>query len=255
MISIDLSGKTALITGATGQLGRVMAKTLAKAGADIILHYHKNEEKANALAEEIRALGVRCFAVSCDVGELNSVFAMRDQIAASFSMPDIIVDNAVVQYVPWTSVLEQNPADYESQFRSCVMQNVNMAKAFLPFMKERGYGRMIGINTECAMQNFPGQSAYVSGKRGMDGVMRVLAKEVGPFGITVNQVAPGWTISDRDRENHTEVQLQSDALIPLRRRGTDQEVANAVLFLASDLASYITGTYLPVCGGNVMPCI
>ncbi|WP_204443555.1 SDR family NAD(P)-dependent oxidoreductase [Merdimmobilis hominis] len=255
MISIDLSGKTALITGATGQLGRVMAKTLAKAGADIILHYHKNEEKANALAEEIRALGVRCFAVSCDVGELNSVFAMRDQIAASFSMPDIIVDNAVVQYVPWTSVLEQNPADYESQFRSCVMQNVNMAKAFLPFMKERGYGRMIGINTECAMQNFPGQSAYVSGKRGMDGVMRVLAKEVGPFGITVNQVAPGWTISDRDRENHTEVQPQSDALIPLRRRGTDQEVANAVLFLASDLASYITGTYLPVCGGNVMPCI
>ena len=255
MISIDLSGKTALITGATGQLGRVMAKTLAKAGADIILHYHKNEEKANALAEEIRALGVRCFAVSCDVGELNSVFAMRDQIAASFSMPDIIVDNAVVQYVPWTSVLEQNPADYESQFRSCVMQNVNMAKAFLPFMKERGYGRMIGINTECAMQNFPGQSAYVSGKRGMDGVMRVLAKEVGPFGITVNQVAPGWTISDRDRENHTEVQPQSDALIPLRRRGTDQEVANAVLFLASDLASYITGTYLPVCGGNVVPCI
>ena len=255
MISIDLSGKTALITGATGQLGRVMAKTLAKAGADIILHYHKNEEKANALTEEIRALGVRCFAVSCDVGELNSVFAMRDQIAASFSMPDIIVDNAVVQYVPWTSVLEQNPADYESQFRSCVMQNVNMAKAFLPFMKERGYGRMIGINTECAMQNFPGQSAYVSGKRGMDGVMRVLAKEVGLFGITVNQVAPGWTISDRDRENHTEVQPQSDALIPLRRRGTDQEVANAVLFLASDLASYITGTYLPVCGGNVMPCI
>ena len=255
MISIDLSGKTALITVATGQLGRVMAKTLAKGGADIILHYHKNEEKANALAEEIRALGVRCFAVSCDVGELNSVFAMRDQIAASFSMPDIIVDNAVVQYVPWTSVLEQNPADYESQFRSCVMQNVNMAKAFLPFMKERGYGRMIGINTECAMQNFPGQSAYVSGKRGMDGVMRVLAKEVGPFGITVNQVAPGWTISDRDRENHTEVQPQSDALIPLRRRGTDQEVANAVLFLASDLASYITGIYLPVCGGNVMPCI
>lgn len=255
MISIDLSGKTALITGATGQLGRVMAKTLAKAGADIILHYHKNEEKANALAEEIRALDVRCFTVSCDVGELDSVYAMRDQIAASFSMPDIIVDNAVVQYVPWTSVLEQNPADYESQFRSCVMQNVNMAKAFLPFMKERGYGRMIGINTECAMQNFPGQSAYVSGKRGMDGVMRVLAKEVGPFGITVNQVAPGWTISDRDRENHTEVQPQSDALIPLRRRGTDQEVANAVLFLASDLASYITGTYLPVCGGNVMPCI
>ena len=254
MISIDLTGKTALVTGAAGQLGRVMARTLARAGADVILHYYSSKEGAEKLSEEIRKeLGVNTMVVTADVGDTESVFAMRDKIAAAGMMPDIIVDNAVVQY-SWTDVLSQAPEDFESQFRSCVMQNVNMAKAFLPAMKEKGWGRMIGTNTECAMQCFPGQSAYVSGTRGMDGVMRVLAKEVGPFGITVNQVAPGWTISDRDRENHTEVQA-TDEKIPLRRRGTDQEVANAVLFLASDLASYITGAYLPVCGGNVMPCI
>lgn len=255
MISIDLSEKTALVTGATGQLGRVMARTLAEAGADIILHYYQNKEAAFKLADEICRIGVRCMTVQADVGDLDSVLAMRDKIARKFTMPDIIVDNAVVQIDKWVSVLDQAPADFESQFRSCVMQNVNMAKAFVPPMIEKGWGRVIGINTECAMQCFPTQAAYASGKRGMDGVMRVLAKEVGPYGITVNQIAPGWTISDRDRQNHTEVQPESDKLIPLRRRGTDEEVANAVLFLASDLASYITGVYLPVCGGNVMPRI
>src|SRR5690606_33100414 len=116
----------------------------------------------------------------------------------------IVVANAVIQY-QWTSVLEQSPEDFQGQFDSCVMQSVYLAKAFIPQMQERGEGRFIGINTECSMQNAPTQSAYVAGKRGMDGVYRVLAKEVGQYGITVNQVAPGWTISDRDREAGTEV--------------------------------------------------
>ena len=109
---------------------------------------------------------------------------------------DIIVNNAVIQY-NWTSVLEQSPEDYESQFQSCVLHNVYMAQAFVPAMIESEWGRVISINTECSMQNFAGQSAYTSGKRGMDGVLRVLAKEVGAHGITVNQVAPGWTISEK----------------------------------------------------------
>lgn len=253
MITIDLTGKTALITGATGQLGRVMARTLAKAGADIVLHYHKNRAYAEELARELDALGVRTLTVSADVGDTESVFAMRDEAAKVGMTPDIIVDNAVIQY-NWTDILSQDIKDFEGQFKSCVMQNVNMAKAFVPAMIKKGYGRVIGINTECAMQCFAGQGAYASAKRGMDGIMRVLAKEVGQYGITVNQVAPGWTISDNDRKNRSEVQ-PSDAKIPLRRRGTDEEVANAVLFLASDLASYITGAYIPVCGGNVMPTI
>jgi 3-oxoacyl-[acyl-carrier protein] reductase len=132
---------------------------------------------------------------------------------------------------------------------------VHMAQAFVPGMIEKKWGRVIAINTECAMQNAPGQSAYVSGKRGMDGVLRCLAKEVGGHGITVNQVAPGWMISEKSRAEGTERQEQYERNIPLRRRGEDQDIANAVAFLASDLAGFISGVYLPVCGGNVMPGI
>ncbi|MFN2198581.1 MAG: SDR family NAD(P)-dependent oxidoreductase, partial [Anaerolineales bacterium] len=104
------------------------------------------------------------------------------------------------------------------------------------------------------------QSAYVAGKRGMDGVYRVLAREIGQYNITVNQIAPGWMLSDDDRvSDGTEKNIHQNyayiSTVPLKRRGSDDDIANAVCFLASDLAGFITGVYLPVCGGNVMPTI
>jgi len=254
-MQIDLSGKLAVVTGSTGQLGRVMARTLAACGADVVIHYLHNSEKAGELLADVLQLGVRGMTVAGDVGDLDTVLAMRDAIYAAMGKdPEIMVNNAVAQY-HWTSVLEQASEDYEGQFRTCVLQNVNMAKAFVPAMIAHRYGRMIAISTECAMQNAPSQSAYVSGKRGMDGVLRVLAKEIGEHQITVNQVAPGWTISDAARADGSERQEGYEQHVPLKRRGTDQEIANVVAFLASDLASFITGAYIPVCGGDVMPAI
>lgn len=253
-MQIDLSGKVAIITGASGQLGRVMARTLARCGADVAVHYLSQQAQAEAVRSELQELGVRAMTVQADVTDAASVNAMRDAVAATLGDAHIVVNNAVIQYA-WTTVLEQAIEDYEGQFRSCVLQNVLMAKAFVPAMIARNGGRVIGINTECSMQNFPSQSAYVAGKRGMDGVMRVLAKEIGTHQITVNQVAPGWTISDADREMGREDQPAYQASVPLGRRGDDQEIANVVAFLASDLASFITGAYIPVCGGNVMPTI
>lgn len=253
-MNIDLTGKIALVTGATGELGRVMTHTLANCGADVVIHYLRNDENAKKLLKEVTGIGRRAITVQGDITDLDSVMRMRDSVVKEIGAPDIVVNNAVIQYT-WTNILEQAPEDYESQFRSCVMQNVLMAKAFIPYMIEKKSGRFIGINTECSMQNFINQSAYVAGKRGMDGVLRILAKEVGDHQITVNQVAPGWTISDRDRSNATEHNAEYEKNVPLKRRGTDQEIANVVAFLASDLASFITGAFIPVCGGNVMPCI
>lgn len=254
MLQIDLSGKTALLTGAAGQLGRVMARTMAACGADLILHYHRDEASAQRLEQEVVALGRRAQSVQADVGTAAGVKAIADAARDSIGEPDIVVMNAVAQIHPWSPIVEESLEDYESQFRTCVMQAVLLTKAFVPQLQKKGWGRVIGINTECAMQMFESQSAYVAGKRGMDGVLRVLAREVGRYGITVNQVAPGWTISDRDRERPADDAGYRQA-VPLRRRGTDQEIANVVTFLASDLASFVHGAFVPVCGGNVMPAI
>jgi 3-oxoacyl-[acyl-carrier protein] reductase len=256
MLRIDLSGKIALVTGASGQLGRVMARTLASSGADLLLHYHQDRPGAERVQKEIAALGRRVEIARADVGDEAGVRSLAEAASRMLGEPDIVVINAVAQIHPWSSVVEESLEDYASQFRTCVLQSVLLAKAFVPALRQKGWGRIIGINTECSMQMFENYSAYVAGKRGMDGVLRVLAREVGRYGITVNQVAPGWTLSDRDRERDTPPDDASyTQAVPLRRRGTDQEVANVVAFLASELASYVHGAFVPVCGGNVMPTI
>jgi len=260
-MKIDLTNRTAVVTGATGELGRTMIRSLAECGANIAVCYYNKKDFAEKLKNEIvKKYHVNAIAVFADVTSLDSIMAMKNEALKNLGVTDIIVNNAVIGVDGWTSVLEQAPQDYESQFKSSVMHNVYMAKAFVPDMIKQNYGRVIGINTECAMQNFMTQSAYVSGKRGMDGVLRVLAQEVGQYNITVNQVAPGWTISDSCRnpdgsESNTNQDFPYIERVPMKRRGTDTEIANAVCFLASDLAGFITGIYLPVCGGNVMPCI
>ncbi len=259
-MKIDLTNKTAVVTGATGELGRTIVRSLAECGADVVICYYNKKDFANELKNEIQEkYSVKAISVWADVTDIDSIMAMKNEVSNSLGIADIIINNAVIQ-INWKDILEQDPKDYESQFKSCVMHNVYMAKAFVPDMIKQKYGRVIGINTECSMQNFITQSAYVSGKRGMDGVLRVLAREVGKYNITVNQVAPGWTISDRCREaDGSESNINQDFpyidRLPLRRRATDIEVANAICFLASDLAGSITGVYLPVCSGNVMPSI
>lgn len=255
MLKIDLSGKTAVVTGATGELGRVITRTLGGCGANVAICYHQAQDRAEKLAAEVRAMGVRALVAQADVTGEASILAMRDRVQQEFGDADIIVNNAVIQCYPWVSVLEQPLPDYRGQFESCVMHNVLMARAFVPGMIRKRAGRVIGINTECAMLASAGSSAYVSGKRGMDGILRVLAKEVGQYQVTVNQVAPGWMISDKYRETGTERQEGYEKNVPLRRRGEDQDIANMVAFLASDLAKFVSGQYISVSGGNVMPTI
>lgn len=254
MIPLDLSGHTALVTGGSGALGRAIVRTLAEAGSDVAIHYHRNRAQADVLVEELAAMGRRGAAVQADITDSASVHAMRDAIGESLGTPDVVVANAVVQY-EWTTILDQPLADFESQMRSCQMQSVYLAKAFVPAMTEAGWGRVIGINTECAMLALPDMGAYTSAKRGMDGLYRVLAREVGPQGVTVNQVAPGWTLSELVDEPDSDHARAYRAGVPLRRHGTAQDIAHAVAFLASDLAGFITGAFVPVTGGNVMPTI
>ncbi len=248
---IDLSGKVALVTGATGELGRVIATTLARSGADVAVYFHSNTGKAAEISAQIEFLGRRALGVQCDISNAESVRSMRDAVECSLGAPGIVVLNAVSKYA-WKPVLEQPLEDFEDQFRSCVAQTVLMTQAFAPAMVRRGSGRIIGISSEAALQCYTLHSAYAAGKRGMDGVLRCLAREVGPHGVTVNQIAPGWMITDKDREAGKESHPGYESAVPLRRRGEDTDIAAAVAFLASEQARFITGAFLPVCGGNVM---
>jgi 3-oxoacyl-[acyl-carrier protein] reductase len=253
-MEINLSGKLAVVTGGSGQLGRTICRTLAACGADVVVHYLSNQNMAEKVCLDVKKLGVHSMKVQADVTVQTEVQRMKDKICERLGSPDIIVNNAVIPYT-WDNLLDQEVADYESQFRSCVLHNVLMVKAFVPDMLTKNWGRVIAINTECVMQNYPTQSAYVYGKRGMDGILRVLAKEVGGNQVTVNQVAPGWMISEDSPDGDDEEERAYKEGVPLKRRGCDQDVANLVAFLACDLAGFITGQFISVSGGNIMPAI
>ena len=254
-MKIDFSGKRVLVTGGSGGIGRVIVRTLAECGADVGIHYHSDKQKAEELVKEITGqYGVRAAAFRADLTKETEVQRLREEMEQTLGMPELLVVNAVIQY-PYKFLLEQPIGDFYSQFESTVMHNVYMFKAFAPAMLEKGAGKFVVINTECSMRCDPGAAAYSSAKRGLDGLCRSFAKEVGPKGITVNQVAPGWMVTEQQRENGVQWQGAYTDTVPMKRRGTDEDIADAVLFFASDLSNYITGAYLSVSGGRVMPTI
>ena len=161
---ISLNNKKALVTGGSGGLGRTISRTLAKCGADVAVHYNSNSNYAEQLVSEIKNTGRNTVAVKADITSYESICKMKQELEASFGMPDILIVNAVIPY--WFKrLLEQPPEDYYSQFESCVMQMVYLAKAFIPYMIERNYGRIVAMNTEASMIAQPAYSAYVAVRR------------------------------------------------------------------------------------------
>lgn len=253
-MEINLRGKKALVTGGSGGLGRTIVRTLAECGADVAVHCFSDRTSADLLCAELQALGRRSMVLTADVTQEESVMHMKSQMESTFGMPDILIANAVIQY-DRKPLLQQDKQDFYSQFESCVMQMVYLSKTFVPYMQAQNYGRIVVMNTECSMLAEPTFSAYTAAKRGLDGIVRVLAKETGAYQITVNQIAPGWTITDKEREQGVFDAPEYVESVPLKRRGTDVDIANMAAFLASDLASFTTGAYIPVAGGRVMPAI
>ena len=245
--TIDLSGKVAVVTGASQGIGARIAVTMAAAGAKTVVNYRRSADKARIIIEEIRAAGGEAIAIQADVTDRAQVEHMKKDVESRWGPVDILVNNALDQK-PWKAFEEYDWEVYRSQVDGSLKSVCNTGWAFIPRMKERRWGRIINISTVCFIENLPGQSAYNAGKGALYSWSRTVCREVAPHNITINQIAPGWMRTENVDPDSEEVRRYAQG-VPMKHQGDAQEIANTALFFASDLAAFITGAYVPVCGG------
>lgn len=244
-----LQGKVAIVTGSARGLGKAMALKMAQEGAKVVV-CDLNYEGCLAVKEEIEQAGGEALAVRCDVTKREEVAALVAETMDKFSQIDILVNNAGItrdaQIIKmtdqqWDEVLNTN---LKSMF-ICIQEVI---KVMIP----RNYGRIVNITSVAALEGNFGQANYAAAKAGIIGLTKTLGRELGRKGITVNAVAPGFMDTEMTKTIPPHIQEQLLARIPLRRAGHPEEVAEAIAFLASDAASYITGQTLSVNGGLYM---
>jgi 3-oxoacyl-[acyl-carrier protein] reductase len=254
MIDINLAGRIAMVTGSSRGIGRASALYLAKAGAKVVINYKSNREAGERTAAEITAAGSEALLVQCDVASTDAIQAMADAGIQRFGKIDILVNNAGGGIAKPADQL--GDADYDFVFDVNVKAYVAAARAVLPQMKQLGWGRIICISSVAGRSGkaFIGTSpAYAGAKGAVISYSRSMARECGPHGITVNTICPGWIDWEgKGRVVSRELLAGAIAQMPMGRVGSDADVAGAVLFLASDFASYITGASLDVNGGLYM---
>jgi 3-oxoacyl-[acyl-carrier protein] reductase len=270
-LEIDLSGRVALVTGGSRGLGRADALTLAGAGADVVIADIQVEsettdeevERYGALAQaaraqgivfseqtvgEIRALGRRALAIKCDVADRAQVAATVARVAEELGAVDILVNNAAT-LDHLAQIADQAPELWERDLRVNLTGAFNCARAVWPHMRERGWGRIVNMASVAGTLGGFGQASYSTTKAGILGLTRTLALEGARHGITVNAIVPGIIGTEAFRFGNPEMNERMIRRTALRRPGDPQDVANAIAFLCSDLASYITGVELNVSGG------
>jgi 3-oxoacyl-[acyl-carrier protein] reductase len=247
---IDLTGKVALVTGGSRGIGKAIALRLAHQGADVAFSYKGNVEAAKATAAEIEAIGRRAVAIQGDVREPESAESVVKTALEAFGKVDVLVNNAGITRddlimrmtaEAWRDVLETN-----------LFGAFWMTKAVTrPMLKARS-GRIVNITSVSGQAGQMGQANYSAAKAGLIGLTKATARELGSRGITVNAVAPGFVLTELTKDLPDPLKEEITNRTPLGRFGTTEEIADAVAFLASDEAGYITGQVLAVDGGLVM---
>lgn len=246
-----LEGRVALVTGANRGIGREIAHALAREGAAVGVHYHAAIDMAEQVVAEIAAAEGRALAVQGDVRNRGEVATIAAKLSDAFGPVDILVNNAR-QLGEKKKFLSLDWGDYEPQIDVILKGAFHCCQAVLPWMIKRGKGRIINMLSTVTEEPNWRWHAYGAAKGALAQFTRHLAAEMGPHNITVNMVSPGFIRTERETA-HPDQYLQDYAgRTPLGRFGRAEEVADAVLFLASDQASFITGANLPVCGGKVM---
>lgn len=247
---MNLTGKVALVTGASRGIGQAAAIELAKAGADIIVNFIGNEAVAQETVEAIEALGRKAIKIKANVGDADDVQAMVDEAHATFGHIDILVNNAGITRDGL--LIRMKDSDWDEVLNINLKGVYLVTKAVVKLMVKQRAGRIINMTSVSGVTGNVGQANYAAAKAGVIGFTKTCAKELAARGITVNAIAPGFIETAMTDVLPEKIKEGIAATVPLGRMGQPEEIAGVVAFLASDFASYITGQVLNVDGGMVM---
>ena len=233
--------KKALITGSTQGIGKAIAEAFVKEGYEVIIHCSKDLEKAERVRKEMGAH----YAVTCDLSNMDEV----NELYAKTGAVDCLILNASVQYKEaWTEVSDET---FDKQIDVNVKSTLKLIQAYCPAMKEKGFGRIVTVGSVNQYRQHPELLVYSATKCAVMKLVEIIAKQVAPFGVTVNNIAPGAIATPRNESvyNDEEKRKAVEAVIPMGRFGTPEDCVDPVLMLCSEQGSYITGTDIVIDGG------
>ncbi|TWT28158.1 3-oxoacyl-[acyl-carrier-protein] reductase [Planomicrobium sp. CPCC 101110] len=246
----NLTGKTAIITGASRGIGAEIARKLADAGAKVVVNYSGSQEKAESVVADIQANGGEALAVKADVSDADAVKAMVDETLKAFGSVDILVNNAGITRD--NLMMRMKDDEWDDVINTNLKGVFICTKAVTRQMMKQRSGRIINIASIVGVMGNAGQANYVAAKAGVIGLTKTTARELASRNITANAVAPGFITTDMTDKLSEDIQKAMLSQIPLGRFGKPEEVAKATLFLASEDSSYMTGQTLHLDGGMVM---
>ena len=241
-----LEGKTALITGATRGIGRAIAVKYAQEGANIAFTYRQTNNNAQELIKEIEALGVKCKGYAADAADFAATDKVVKEVVGDFGRIDILVNNAGITKDGLS--LRMTEEQWDAVITTNLKSAFNFTRAVVPVMAKQRTGSIINMSSVVGENGNAGQCNYSASKAGLIGFSKSIAKEMGPRGIRVNCIAPGFIVTDMTAAIPEEMRAEWAKTIPLRRAGTPDDVAGVALFLASEMSAYVSGQVINCCG-------